>query len=83
MKLSTFSGRYIYDEIKKAEKERDELAKALDMVADEMGKDSIPFKYLDKNFKDSQARLAALCQTEYTQVVVPTQPPTVNKGFFS
>jgi septal ring factor EnvC (AmiA/AmiB activator) len=72
MKQSKMTGKYIFDQMQKLEKEILELERALESIEDDFSKVHIAYKLLDQQYKDKRAEFQQLERKEYTEVVTPT-----------
>jgi hypothetical protein len=65
MKQSNFTGKYIFDEIIRIKREVDELEKALDTLAEEVGQSSIAYKVVNEQRIEKTRLLTSLFSRKY------------------
>lgn len=65
MRQSEISGGYIYDKIKKAKDEHDQLGEALTMLNETLGKDNIAYTVLRKQYDEKQREINGLMTRRY------------------
>lgn len=68
MKESRVTGITIYQEMNKLYKEKEELAKALYVLEDDLGTNHIAYKIMNQQVKDAQQKLEDAGNREYTKV---------------
>ena len=68
MKVSEFTGRYLFDKLKKLEDELKELGQACDIVSDEIGQQSAAYRILNAQYSQKKNELNKALTTTYREV---------------